>query len=212
MSLKRILVTLLVGLALVCPQILYTATNTNTVYYVVKLKSPQGDAGVRKVWVKGSNYRSETYIGKMPFRIVKNKSGVYMLHPADRYAAKYGSESKKDSPMSALPGPAGSVDAFIKSVNAKKAGQEKVGNKSCDVYTYTEKVTGYNCKMWVDPKSKDPVQLVILGKDNKPQLTATYVKFDVGIDIPDSKFELPKGITVRTMKSRQTTTKEPTKK
>lgn len=217
MKIVRAAVLIAVIAVIVCPQALYCAPSPDTLYYEVKLNGPTGDMGVRKMYMKGSyfltesNITNETY-AQMIFRVLKNKDGVFMIHPSNRYAAKYPPGSDRENPAVYLPGPTGDVKVFLSKHKAKKTGTEDVGSKKCDVYTYKEPVTTLDCKLWVDQKTGNPVKLQMKGKGGANSLqTATYVKYQIGASIPDSKFELPKNIPVRPMRTDRKTGAKPEK-
>lgn len=199
MNCRRIIGSVVLAAALLVPQCVYGA-KVPTLYYEAKLSAKQGDMGTRKTYIKGAYYYTETKVGNMTFRTVKNKDGAFMIHPMDRYAAKYPSGTNRDNPIVFLPGPTGDVKAFLAKMKAKKTGSEKIGDKPCDIYTYHEPVTELDCKLWVETKSSSPVKLVYVGKDKQTEITATYASFKLGLDVPDSKFELPKDIKIVQMK------------
>lgn len=182
-----------------------------TLHYEVKMKSASfGNMGVRKLWIKGDNMRWEQKSARLPIVLVKNPKGVFLIHPWNKVAAQYPKGTPRGNPRALLPGPIGSVKAFLKEVKATKHGQETVGKQRCDVYPYTDPVTKRACKLWLNAKSGKPVQLYIKGlKGKEDTITVTYVKFESGLKISDSLFELPKGYAVRPMPKLDLTSKKP---
>jgi outer membrane lipoprotein-sorting protein len=101
--------------------------------------------------------------------------------------------------MTFLPGPAGDVKEFLKKTEAKKEGQETVEKTLCDIYTYTEKETKWNCKLWVEQKTLNPVKMVMTGTKKTDVINVAYVSYRTRGVIADSRFDLPKGMEVRPM-------------
>lgn len=195
------------------------APEAASVYYELKLKSANfGNMGLRKMWIKGNNVRWEAKSAKLPLLLIKNKDGVFLVHPWNKLAAKYPEGSDRGNPKTLFSGPTGSVNIFLKHVNAKKHGTEKVSEQSCIVYSYTDPVSKRPAKIWVSEKTGKPVQLVLIGqKDKVDTITATYTRFEPGAKVQDSLFEVPKGYAVKPMpkptltsgKVRKATAKKP---
>lgn len=184
-------------------------------FYEVKLKSENlGDMGTRKMWIKGNNMRWEADSANLPLKLIKNKQGVFMIHPWNKVAAQYSDKSNRSNPKACLPGPTGSPQVFLKAVKAVKGKQQTVNNQLCDVYSYTEPTTSRKCRIWIGAKSGKPVKLVMDGvKGKMDTVTATYVKFDANAKVSDSLFELPKGYAIRPMPAqRQASSKTSGKK
>jgi hypothetical protein len=113
---------------------------------------------------------------------------------------KYPKESNRNNPRVYLPGPTGSPKVFLAQVKAAKRGREAVGGQTCDVYSYTDPVSGRKCRLWVSVKSGKPVKLVLEGERKRNDtVVAMYTKFVLGANVRDSLFELPKGYTIRPM-------------
>lgn len=181
-----------------------------TLHYKVKMQSASfgKDAGTREVWIKGDKMRCEIYGGKLRVTLVKNSQGVFLLHPWSKVAGKYPDGSPRGNPRTLLPGPTGSTAIFLAKVNAKRLDDQKVGNRVCKVYSYTEPTTKRFCKLWVDAKSSKPVKLWMKGKRKvMDELIATYVLYDQTSSISDSVFELPTGYAVRPMPKRELASK-----
>lgn len=181
-----------------------------TLHYKVKMQSASfgKDAGTREVWIKGDKMRCEIYGGKLRVTVLKNSQGVFLLHPWNKVAGKYPDGSPRGNPRTLLPGPTGSPKLFLAKVNARKLDNQKVGNRVCEVYSYTEPTTKRFCKLWVDTKTGKPVKLWMNGKHKvMDELTATYVLYDQTARISDSVFELPKGYSVRPMPKRELASK-----
>ncbi|MBI2844852.1 MAG: hypothetical protein HYX78_15775 [Armatimonadetes bacterium] len=181
----------------------YAAKDAKTLYYEVKMKSPLGDLGTRKMYVKGSNFAWEYITSDLSMRFVKNDDGAFLIHPFKRFVGKYPPGSNRESPMTFLPAPAGDVKAFLKNNDAKKQHSEKMNGKPCDIYAYTEKKSGWKCQLWVEPKKYTPVKLIMKGKEKGNEVTVTYLSYKLGVQVADSHFELPKGLPVRMMPDRK---------
>lgn len=152
------------------------------------------------MWIKGNNMRWEGKSQKLPVCIVKNADGTFLIHPWNKIAAKYPTGSSRSNPKVLFPGPTGSIQGFLKSVKAEKCGREVVNEKKCTIYSYMDPVSRRQCRIWIDDKSTKPVKLLMRGRRAKMDtLTAVYTKYEVGIGIADSVFELPKGYAVRPM-------------
>ncbi len=171
------------------------------VYYELTLKSESfGNMGTRKMWIRGSNMRWESKSDRLPIRLVKNSSGVFLIHPWKKFAAKYPGSTPKGNPRLYLPGPIGPVKLFLKQVNAKKLGSDKVSGQRCDVYSYSDPVTKGSAKLWVGAVSGKPVKILMKGeRGKKDTVTAIYTKFDLSAKAPDTLFQIPKGYSVRPM-------------
>jgi hypothetical protein len=177
------------------------ADESKSLYYEVKLKSAAfGDMGTRKVWIKGDKMRWEWKSAKLPIVIVKNPKGVFLLHPWNKIAAQYPSDSRRGDPVALLPGPAGPPGQFLKALNAKECGKENINKQPCKVYSYHEPTTKRDCMLWLDAKTGKPVKLLVKGKEKKiDTVTAFYTRFVEDAKIADSFLDLPKGFTIRPM-------------
>lgn len=186
------------------------ASGAGALHYEVKLKSASfGDMGTRELWVKGDNMCWNSKSVNLEVRLVKNKQGVFLIHPWNKVAAKYPEESNRGNVRALLPGPAGSVKAFLTAAKAEKKGRETVNKELCDVYSYSDALTKSNCKLWVSAKSGKPVQLVVAGdKGKRDTITATYTRYEADARVPDSIFEVPKGYAIRPMPERKAVTGE----
>lgn len=188
-------------------------TASGTLHYKAKMKSASfGDMGRREVWLKDGMMRCEIVSARLPLTIVKNRQGVFLLHAFNKVAGKYPEGSPRGNPRALLPGPTGTPKVFLRAVNAVRQSSEKVGKQNCDVYSYTDPITKRSCKLWVDKKSGKPAKLWLKGKRAKvDDVTVTYVSFEEGIKISNSRFELPKGYAVRPMPKRDLASKPLTK-
>lgn len=191
-----------------------TAQNNTpyTLHYEVKMKSASfGNMGTRQMWIKGDLMRWDYESGKLPLTLIKNKDGIFLIHPWNKVAAKYPEGSTRGNPKALLPGPTGSPKAFVKAMNAKAGGKETISGTKCDIYSYTDPVGKSPCKLWVSVDSGKPVQLVIGGsKGKKDTITVTYTKYVEGAAVSDSLFKLPEGYAVKPMPDRKLTSDKKT--
>ena len=171
-----------------------------TVHYEAKLSSGCfGDMGIRKMWIKGDRMRFE-YKCNLPLTLIRNSSGVFLIHPWQKIAVRYPKSWDRGNPNRYLPGPNGPVSEFLAAVKAKKQGRQTIDNQLCQVYSYTEPTTGRNCRLCVGLKSGTPVRLTLLGVKHKADtVTASYSRFELGTKMSDSLFDLPKGYAIRSM-------------
>jgi len=177
------------------------ASKSQTVQYEIKLKSGAfGDMGTRKMWIKGDNFRWEYMSAGLPLKLVKNSKGIFLIHPWNKIVGKYPSLSNRGDPIALFPGPAGPIDSFLKKVKAVKRGTEKINGELCDVYTYAAPADRRNCRIWISKKTSKPVKLTMEGVRGKADpIIATYSKFVIGANVPDSLFEIPSGYQVKPM-------------
>ena len=179
-------------------------------HYEATMKSASfGNMGTRKLWIKGDRLRFESYAGKLPLRLVKNKQGLFLINPFKKVAAKYPPNSLRGNPMTLLPGPAGPPMGFLKSVNAVRHGQKMVNKQLCKIYDYTEPTTKLRCELSISARSNKPVQLIIKGRHKaQDTVTVTYTKFEEDSEIADALFELPKGYPITSMPNLDLTSKK----
>lgn len=205
MKLARIMAIVgAVAAAVLLPLCAPAAPKPATLFYEVRLTSPQGDMGTRKMYIKGAHYAWYVDSPGIKTRLVRNKDGVFLLHPLRNVAAKYAAGSATESPQACLPGPTGDVKQFLTAHSAKKIAEQSLNKKPCLVYTYTEKLTGFACKLWVTKASLSPVRLIMTGAKGKQVITADYVSYELGADVPDSHFRLPKDVQIRPMPASRT--------
>lgn len=206
MKLKRHVYTGMILAALFCMGGPCPANSPNGLVYETTLRSRLfGNMGLRKMYIKGSSFVWEASSAGLKAKLVKNKDGAFLLHPTGRYAAKYPPGSNRESPMVCLPGPDGNVANFLVRNKARKIGGGKIGKRVCDTYTYTEHLTRWKCKLWIDRKTLTPARLLMIGGKKSDTIIATYLSYKTGIDLPDSLFSLPKGVEIRPMPVRNRT-------
>lgn len=186
----------------------------STLHYEVQVKSASfGNMGVRKMWLKGNKMRWEQKSARLPICVVKNDKGVFFIHPWNKVAAKYPNGSPRGNSRAFLPGPTGSPKTFLKQVKAQKQARETINKQPCDVYSYVDTVTKRKCKLWIGVKSGKPVQLYVKGTRGKVDtITATYTTFELGANVSDKLFELPKDFAIRQMPDLRLTSKAVNKK
>ncbi|MCC6484846.1 MAG: hypothetical protein IT209_08375 [Armatimonadetes bacterium] len=171
----------------------------DTTVYQVSAKSPQGDMGPRSMTIKGDFFYWDMDSPGIRLQAIKNSKGTFMVNSARKFIVEYPRGTLRDTPMSYVPGPIGNVQKFLQSQGARKVGTEKIGGKPANVYTYTESKTKWKCKLWVRPVSYEPLKLITTGVKATDTVTYTYKSYKTGVPVADSKFDLPKGMTMRKM-------------
>lgn len=199
MRTRRFAISAVAAVAILCTGQSYAKGKIDTVTYEVKMSGPTGDMGTRKMYRKGDYFVWENESAGMKLKFIKNKDGCFTIHPAGRYAAKYPAGSNRESTAVFLPGPAGDVREFLKAQEAKKETEEKVGEKLCEVYSYTEKETKWKCKLWLAKTTMTPVKMVMNGAKKTDVIDVTYVSYKTGVVVAESRFKLPEGIEIRPM-------------
>ncbi|MBP6964467.1 MAG: hypothetical protein KBC96_08680 [Armatimonadetes bacterium] len=169
----------------------------DTVVYEVKLSSPQGDMGTRKMYRRGDHFLWEYESAGMKMKFVRNKDGAFMIHPTGRYAGKYPPGSNRENPITFLPGPQGDVKEFLNRQRAERVGEEKVEGRICDIYTYIESESQWKCKLWVDKKDFVPVKMTMTGAKKTDVIDVIYLSYKTGVVVAESRFDLPKDIEIR---------------
>lgn len=130
------------------------------------------------------------------------KEGVmYLYYPSQKMAMKMdisagagqgGQENPKD------------MVEYLKSIEAKPLGQERIEGKLCDVYQITypqiglpaedSAKAGARGKIWVWKEKNFPLKSVMtVGSET---ITTEYRNVQMGISIPDSYFEIPSGTQI----------------
>ena len=109
------------------------------VYIETKMKSESfGDLGTRKMWIKGPDMRWESSLRKedepkdVPLCLIKNKQGVFLIHPWKKVVAQYPNNTNRSNPAVLLPGPSGPPRQFLEAVKAVKGKQQTIGHQVCD--------------------------------------------------------------------------------
>ena len=120
------------------PMSAFSADPPKTLVCEVKVVTAEGDGTIRKLFVKGTNWRGEMTTQGMLFRTIKNSQGLFTLHPSDRFALQYPTGTTRDLPQSFVPCPIDDFDGYFKRVEAKTGEQTTFEGKKCDVYTYDD--------------------------------------------------------------------------
>jgi len=157
------------------------------------ITSSQGETITSKVWIKGNNMRMEQIAEGEKMITLMKEGTMYLYYPAQKMAMKMvisvgagqgGQENPKD------------MMEYLKSIKAKPLGQEKIEGKLCDIYqvSYPQGLRG---KVWVWKAKKLPLKSVMtVGSET---ITTRYRNVQMGINIPDSLFELPPGTQITDM-------------
>lgn len=171
------------------------AVGTATIYKV-RLKNPFGDAGTRTMTIDGKKFLWEVASPGMDLKLIKNADGLFMLGSTP-YIGKYPAGHKRENPMALFPGPTGDVKAFLKANKAKSLGKATLDEQKCDVHEYTDTVSGWKCKLWVNAAQNTPMKLEVEGPGKSDRATATYLSYKVNQKVPSATFDLPKGKEIR---------------
>lgn len=176
-------------------------TQPMQVHYELKLKSGAfGDMGVRKMWIKGNEMRWESKSARLKLVLIKNKDGVFLVHPWKKIAAKYPDGTNRADPLQVFPGPVGPVQTFLKSIGAIKHGTEKAAGQKCTVYTYKAPGSKRSVTLWVNANSGKPVRLRLDGVKGKVDtITAAYTRYDLASGAGSAGFQVPGGYKIMPM-------------
>jgi len=180
------------------------AEEITTMSYDQTITSSRGATMTSKVWIKGNNMRMEQIADGEKMITLMKEGTMYLYYPAQKMAMKMdisagagqgGQENPKD------------MMEYLKSIKAKPLGQEKIEGKLCNVYQITYSQTGLpaealakagvKSKVWVWREKKFPLKSVMtVGSET---ITTRYRNVQMGINIPDSLFELPPGTQIMDM-------------
>jgi len=172
-----------------------------------------------KGWIKGQQVRLEMTLpnmGQSMTQIVKD-GWAYTVTGQGGFKVKLppGAAQQSD-PTQSLADPATRAKALAR-MKAKKVGTEKVQGVVCDVYDFTGSLQGMNLnpgntpgggtgkpggnmlkgasgKLWLNHKTGTPVKIVTQMPALKVTVITEYHHFKTGVDVPDSRFALPKGV------------------
>ena len=167
-----------------------------TMSYDQMITSSQEKAITSKVWIKGNNMRMEQISeGEKMIALVK-EGAMYLYYPAQKMAMKIdigagAGQGGQENPKNMM--------EYLKSINAKPLGQERIEGKLCDIYQITYPLTGLPVealakveakgKIWVWREKKFPLKSVMtVGGET---ITTRYRNIQMDINIPDSLFEIP---------------------
>ena len=170
------------------------AEEITTMSYDQTITSSRGETMTSKIWIKGNNMRMEQIAQGEKMITLMKEGTMYLYYPAQKMAMKMdisagagqgGQENPKD------------MMEYLKSVKAKPLGQERIEGKLCDVYQIIYPQTGAKSKIWVWREKKIPLKSVMtVGSET---ITTRYRNIQMGINIPDSLFELPPGTQIMDM-------------
>ena len=165
-----------------------------TMSYDQIITSSQGETITSKVWIKGNNMRMEQIAEGEKMITLMKEGTMYLYYPAQKMAMKMdisvgagqgGQENPKD------------MMEYLKNIKAKSLGQERIEGKLCSVYQITYPQTRARGKVWVWKEKKFPLKSVMtVGSET---ITTRYRNVQMGINIPDSLFELPPGTQITDM-------------
>lgn len=173
-----------------------------------------------KGWIKGQQIRLEMTLPNMgqPLTQIVKDGWAYTVTGQGGFKVKLPPGAVQPSdPTLSLANPATRAKALAQ-MKAKKVGTEKVQGVVCDVYDFTGGLQGMNLnlghtpgggtgkpggnllqgasgKLWLNQKTGTPVKMVTRMPALGMTVTIEYHHFKTGVDIPDSKFALPKGVS-----------------
>ncbi len=192
---KKVLVILWTSLIMggLLSSLLY-AQPTSTISYDQIVTSPSLGTMTSRVWIKGEKMRIEQTAQGQKMVTLMKEGAMYLYYPSQKMAMKIdisagagqgGQENPKD------------MMEYLKSVKTKPLGQERIEGKLCDVYQIISSQTGARGKVWVWREKKIPLKSVMtVGNET---ITTRYRNIQIGINIPDSLFELPPGTKIMDM-------------
>lgn len=183
------------------------AQQASTMSYDQIVTSPSQGTTTFKVWIKGNNMRMEQIAEGEKMITLMKEGAIYLYYPSQKMAMKMdisagagqgGQENPKD------------MVEYLKSIEAKPLGQERIEDKLCDVYQITYPQTGLPAeasaeagakgKIWVWKEKNFPLKSVMaVGSET---ITTEYRNVQMGISIPDSYFEIPPGTQIIKMPPR----------
>ncbi len=115
------------------------AEEITTMSYDQIVTSPSQGTTTSKVWIKGNNMRMEQIAEGEKMITLMKEGAIYLYYPSQKMAMKMdisagagqgGQENPKD------------MVEYLKSIEAKPLGQERIEDKLCDVYQITYPQTG----------------------------------------------------------------------
>lgn len=181
-----------------------------TMSYDQIVTSPAQGTMTSKVWIKGNNMRIEQIAEGEKMITLMKEGAIYLYYPSQKMAIKMdisagagqgGQENPKD------------MMEYLRNIEAKPLGQERIEGQLCDVYQITYPQTGLpadlsseasakgeaspKAKIWVWREKNFPLKSVMtVGGET---LTTEYRNVQMGINISDSLFQIPPGTQIMDM-------------
>lgn len=172
------------------------------IQYQVSTSVKGGDeVALTKVWIEGNRQRVE----ERGHVIIKVGDTVTRWSEREKEASRI----KGVSEYYELSGLALPMHSRAFKQRAKTAGEETIGGRLCNVYYWTTptpppppgettKTPEPENRLWLSTKHRIPMKIV---RSNLGAGSKTYVSMakniEVGINIPDTLFELPKGMKIK---------------
>jgi len=170
------------------------AEKVTTISYDQTITSSRGQTMTSKVWIKGEKMRIEqTAQGQKMITLMK-EGAMYLYYPAQKIAMKMDVSAGADQEEQENPK---EMVEYLKSIEAKPLGQERIEGKLCDIYQITYPQTGARGKIWVWRGKNFPLKSVMTV--DSETITTEYRNVQMGINIPDSLFEIPPGTQIMDM-------------
>ena len=153
--------------------------------------TPEKEKYDSRVFIRGNSMRMETQKDGIKHIIISDGSSTYLYTPSNNTAIRYEAAtaaSAMNTPDTSSPEILRDTSGYLKKMNAKKTGSEKIDGKMCDVYRIDDIDTGTIHTLWLWNNEFPLMQSFA----NEEGLTTVMTKnLKTGLDIPDSHFALP---------------------
>jgi len=166
-------------------EILSKAGDIASVKYDLIMTSEGMPSTTQKVWLKKNKMKTETTVEKnTQISIIDmDAKTIYMYLPAQNIATKMDFSDAPESPIESVEN--------VENYNPVVIGSETIDGKACIVYEVT--VEGTKVKYWVWKERGFPIKVEAETSEGKVTTEYKNIEFE---DIPDSVFELPKGVQI----------------
>jgi outer membrane lipoprotein-sorting protein len=173
------------------------ATAKETCSFEVRSRSKVGYRGTSKYFIKGDWVRQEKRSGGgLELILVSNETGMFIRNKHTNYWFKYPDGTNHRLKDRILGGPIGDVNLFLKKLNAKKTGQEKIKDQMCTIWSYRMPRLKDKFRLWVSAKTGKPVQLerdFLVGNTRKRDIMIVeYRDYQFNAPLADNLFRIPK--------------------
>lgn len=143
-----------------------------------------------QVVVQDEQMWAQSTFSGMDTIVLRNKTGAYSYIPAQKMATKIPASMDRPNLTRDLP----KFLEFLNKNGGKKIGSEKVGDKNCDIYQFTEPTLQKESKAWVWVEKQFPVKIEVPAPQGVTVVELNNIKFDPAIE--PTKFDLPKDVKV----------------
>lgn len=172
-------------------KILSLGANISSLKYEM-ITTQQGKIITQKVWLKKNKMRTEMTTGGQTIVMLLDMETktIYQYLPSQNTAFKM--QSDKNTSESTL-SPIEEMKSIL-NYNPVVKGTEMIDGKNCLVVEY--KANGTEIKSWFWKEKGFPLKMEITVNGEKVVVEYKNIEF---VDIPDSMFELPKGVKIMEM-------------